>query len=320
MEKHRPELSVVIPTIEENSVFEIIKKIRELFGNSTEIIVVDKSSDAYFERLVNAGVKAVKQSGIGVEKAVAQGMRLAQGNIIASIDGDGTHDVNGLVEAVELIKKGDADMVLGNRLNKAEKGAMNAYIRLGNKLLSSLFSRLYGVKVHDILTGLFAMSRSAFEKVKDVEPYRAGVATTYAIELSRKGYRIKEVDIKYYARKEGKSRISSSKTGYALSVAANIIRQVRDYSPLMIFGLFGLVLFIIGAVIGVMVFINFLYTGTFTEIGRALIAFMLAVLGILSIFVGIMLDLLLEIDREIRKIREKQQTNEGQKADAQRNK
>ena len=297
-----PKISVVIPTMEEEAAFDVIKEVRKELGD-VEIIVVDKSSDSYFERLKKEGVVAVKQEGGGVERAVAQGMRLAKGEIIASIDGDGTHDVKGLVLAVEKIKEGTYDMVLGNRLNKSEKGAMSAYIRLGNKILSKLFSSLYGVKVHDILTGLFAVRREAFEKVKDIEPYRAGVATTYAIELIRRGYKIGEIDIRYFKRKYGTSRISRHKTGYALSVAANIIRQVRDYSPLLIFGTFGLVLFIVGLAIGLAVFINFLRTGMFTEVGRALIAFMLAVLGILSIFVGIILDLLLEIDRELREMK-----------------
>ncbi|MGC8675895.1 MAG: glycosyltransferase [Candidatus Micrarchaeia archaeon] len=296
----KPPLSVVIPTIEEEAVFKIIQDIRKLFGESTEIIVVDKSSDKYFERLQEAGVKAIRQEGKGVERAVGQGMAIASGDIIASIDGDGTHDINGLVAAVEMIKENKADMVLGNRLNDMEKGAMSAYIKLGNKLLSALFSTLYKVQVHDILTGLFAIRKSAFEKVKNIEPYRAGVATTYAIEMVRRGYRVKEVDIKYYRRQAGSSKISEHKTGYALSVAANIIRQVRDYSPLMVFGIFGIILFAAGVAIGAMVLANFLASGQFTEIGRALIAFMLAVLGILSIFVGIILDLLLEIDRRLR--------------------
>ena len=299
-------ISVVIPTIEEEAVFGVIKEIRELLGEQTEIIVIDKSSDAYFKRLQQAGVTAVKQHGKGVEQAVAQGLNLAKGDILATIDGDGTHEVKGLVPAIRLVEEGKADMVLGNRLNNLEKGSMNLYLRIGNRLLSALFSRLYGVKVHDILTGLFVVSRDAFEKVKDIEPYRAGVATTYAINLVRKGYKISEVDIRYARRKEGRSKISGHKTGYALSVAANIIRQVRDYSPLLVFGVFGLVLLIAGLVLGIAVFVNFLSTGQFTEIGRALIAFMLAVLGILSIFVGIILDLLLEIDREVRELKSKQ--------------
>ncbi|MEM3781903.1 MAG: glycosyltransferase [Candidatus Micrarchaeaceae archaeon] len=301
----KPELSVVIPTIEEEGVFEVIESIRKLFGSGTEIIVVDKSSDAYFKRLQAAGVTAVRQKGSGVERAVAQGMRLAHGDIIATIDGDGTHEVSGLEKAVDKIRRGEADIVLGNRLAGLHKGSMTAYVRIGNTLLSWLFSRLYKVKVHDILTGLFAVRASAFEQVMGIEPYRAGVATTYAIELLAKGYRLAEIDISYYKRKAGTPRIARHKTGYALNVAANIIRQVRDYSPLLIFGLFGVVLLVAGLVIGIAVLLNFAATGQFNEVGRALIAFMLAVLGMLSIFVGIMLDLLLEIDREVREIKAK---------------
>lgn len=307
MSASTPEVSIVIPTIEEEAVFDLIKEIRQLLGNDTEIIIVDKSSDAYFERLKKTNAIVVKQEGKGVEKAVAQGLRLAKGKILGSIDGDGTHDPKGLVDAVKMIKEGKADLVLGNRMAHLEKGAMNAYIKAGNKMLSWLFSKLYGVEVHDILTGLFAIRREVFEDLRDIEPYRAGVATTYTIEAIRRGYKIAEVGIRYGVRKAGPSKISSHKTSYAISVAANMIRQVRDYSPLLIFGLFGLILVIIGIVIAALVFASFLSTGRFTEVGRALIAFMLLVLGILSIFVGIMLDLMLEIDREVRELKARTQ-------------
>ncbi|MEM3180985.1 MAG: glycosyltransferase [Candidatus Micrarchaeaceae archaeon] len=304
-ESRKTELSVVIPTIEEEGVFDLINSIRKLFGSGTEIIVVDKSSDAYFKKLQNTGVLAIKQRGSGVERAVAEGMRLAHGEIIATIDGDGTHEVDGLKKAVNMIKKGNADIVLGNRLAGLQKGSMTTYVRIGNMLLSWLFSKLYKVDVHDILTGLFAVRASAFNEVKNIEPYRAGVATTYAIEMLAKGYKLAEININYYKRKAGTSRIAKHKTGYALNVAANIIRQVRDYNPLLIFGLFGIVLFVAGLLIGIAVLLNFAATGQFTEVGRALIAFMLAVLGILSIFVGIILDLLLEVDKEIRELKAK---------------
>ncbi len=44
-------ISVVIPTIDEESVFDVVKDIRRSLGRDVEIIIVDKSSSTYFERL-----------------------------------------------------------------------------------------------------------------------------------------------------------------------------------------------------------------------------------------------------------------------------
>lgn len=292
----RPEISIVLPTIEEEYVFSLIKKIHKLLGKNTEIIVVDKSSNAYFKRLVNAKVKVIRQRNKGVENAIMLGLRHANGSVLASVDADGTHDISGIKEGIRMIKEGRADFVIGNRLDNLEEGSMEFKIRFGNAILSSLFSKLYKTKVHDILSGLFVMKREAFEDIRDVEPYRAGISF-FAIELSRRGYRIGETDIKYYKRRYGVSKLANSKLAYGIGVASHLVRQIRDYSPLLIFGGIGVVLVVLGIGLGISVLINFIETGILGDVGRALLSFMLIVVGFLSIIAGFILDLLIEIKK-----------------------
>ena len=291
-------ISVVIPTIEERGVFSIIKEIRRALGKKCEIIVVDKSSDAYYRSVKRTGVKVIRQRDSGVENAIMLGLRSAKGSTLASIDADNTHDLSGLVEGIGMVRSGKADLVLGNRLSDMEKGAMNLYIKIGNSALSWLYAKFYKAKVHDILTGLFVMNREAFESIREIEPYRAGIAF-FAIELAKRGFKIKEVNIRYYKRAEGKSKLARSKFAYGVGVASHIVRQIRDYSPLLVFGVIGVVFIAVGAAVGVMVILQFLSTGVFTEIGRGFISFMLIVLGILSIMTGFILDLLLEIEKRL---------------------
>ncbi len=293
-----PKVSVVIPTVEEKSVFLLVKQIRKLLGKGTEIIIVDKSSDAYFRKLKATGAKVIRQRGRGVENAIIIGLREAKGEYLASIDADGTHDPQGLVTGLRMAERGEADMVLGNRMSGLSHGSMQFYIRFGNWILSWLFSSLYHTKIHDVLTGLFVMKREAFEEIRKIEPYRAGIAF-FAIELARRGYSVKETGIKYYVRKYGESKLTKSKFAYGFNVASHIVRQIRDYSPLLIFGLVGGVIFIIGLVIGIGVLADFLATGLFANTGRALIAFMLLVIGFLLITAGLILDLLLELERRM---------------------
>ena len=293
-----PRISVVIPTIEEESVFSLIRSLRRVLGRNLEIIVVDKSRDAYYNRLKATGATVIRQKDRGVESAIMQGLRKAKGEILASIDADETHEMAGLVKGIGMVESGKADFVLGNRMHGLEEGSMDAYIRLGNSTLSWLYSKLYKTNVHDVLTGLFVMRRKAFEDIRDVDPYRAGIAF-FAIELSRLGYKVREVNIKYYKRMYGKSKLTKSKFAYGVNVASHLIRQLRDYSPLLVFGGFGVIVGMVGLGVGVTVLTAYLHTGQFTQTGRALVAFMLVMLGFLFCVAGLILDMLLEIEKRM---------------------
>jgi CHASE2 domain-containing sensor protein len=126
----------------------------------------------------------------------------------------------------------------------------------------------------------------------------------FAIELARrKGYRIVEVPIKYYPRAYGRSKLTKSKLFYGANVVSHIVRLARDYNPLLIFGGIGLVLILCGAVLGVYVIFEYFTTGVFTLIGRSLIAFMLVIVGLLSIIAGFILDLLVEMEKKLERIK-----------------
>lgn len=296
--EQKKKVSIVIPTIEEEGVFGLIGELRQMLGNETEFVIVDKSGDEYYKKLLDTGAIVIRQKDNGVENAIMLGLKHASGDILASIDADGTHDPSGIKAGVELIEEGKADMVLGNRLANLEKGSMSGYLKFGNSVLSWIFSKLYKTEVHDVLTGLFVMSRESFEDIKGIDPYRAGIAF-FALEVATRGYRIKEVDIKYYKRRYGTSKLTKSKFLYGLNVGSHFVRKIRDYSPLLIFGSLGLVLILIGVILGLFILANFVHTGLLGGVGRALLSFMFVVLGFVSIVTGFTLDLLLEIDRKL---------------------
>ncbi len=293
-----PKISIVLPTIDEESAFVVIKDLRKALGKDIEIIVVDKSSDAYFKRLKETGAIVLRQKDSGVENAIMLGLRNAHGDILASIDADGTHDIEGIVKGVKIVGSGNADLVLGNRFGHLEKGSMSPYLYVGNSALSWLYSALYHTKIHDVLTGLFVVKRSAFDSIRDIPPYRAGISF-FAIELARAGYKVREVNIKNYKRAYGKSKLTKSKLIYGFNVASHLIRQIRDYSPLLLFGGFGVILIVIGLFLGLTVIFQFLSSGVFATTGRALIAFMLVMVGFLFFVAGLILDVLIEIERKL---------------------
>ncbi len=294
-------VSVVLPTIEEEGAFAVIDSIRALMPGC-EIIVIDKSGPEYRKRIRAKKVKIVEQQSKGYENALMEGFSHAKGNVLATIDPDGTYDPEDLAKVVALVVEGDADMALGNRLHNRDRKAMNGYISFGNKNITKIYNAVHGIGIHDALSGIFAMKKEAFEAISEVVPYRAGTLF-FVLEVSKAGYnKIKDIPISYYPRPSGESKLAKSKLLYGLGVAGHIVRSARDYSPLLIFGVIGVLLILAGLVIGAFVIANYLHTGTLNEIGRSLIAFMLVTVGFLSVISGLILDLLLQIVRKMDKL------------------
>lgn len=175
------------------------------------------------KKLKATGVKIIEQKRLGVEYALMDGLKHATGDILASTDADATHDSSGLVRGVKIVRSKKADFVLGNRMAGLTEGAMQGYLQFGNSTLSKIYSLTFNEDIHDVLTGLFVMSRSAYESIKNIEPYKAGIAF-FAIELSRRGFKVTEVPIKYYPRKYGKSQLTKSKFYFGLGVAAYTLK------------------------------------------------------------------------------------------------
>jgi hypothetical protein len=71
---------------------------------------------------------------------------------------------------------------------------------------------------------------------------------------------------------------------------------------MLLFGGIGIVIIIIGLVLGIGVLIQFAQNGTFSLTGRALLAFLLVVVGMLFFVAGMILDVLVEIEKKLMKM------------------
>ncbi len=289
-------LSIVVPTLNEKDAPRTIKALQKAFGRDAEIIVIDKSDAAYRRELVRTGARVITQKSRGYEAALMEGFRAAKGSIISSMDPDGTYDVQDFKRVVAKVRSGEADFCSGNRFGTLHEGAMTPSVMFGNKFLTGLFRSLYHKDMHDGLSGSFAMTRKAFESIRDEEAYRAGTLF-FMVELARRGFNMMDIPISYRPRIGSMSKIARAKPIYGMNIARNIIRFARDYNPLLIFGILGVVFIVLGLILGALVLAAYVHTGTLTEIGRALISFMLIVLGFLSILGGLLLDLLLQIEK-----------------------
>ncbi len=98
-------------------------------------------------------------------KSLFKGFKTACGlgvEIVILMDGEGSGDPTDLSMMVKPISEGRADLAIGQRVSAvAERGAVPAQARLGNRLLSRMNRRVYGVRLHDI--GSFRVKRCSLK-------------------------------------------------------------------------------------------------------------------------------------------------------------
>ena len=216
MSKEKPKISIVIPTLnEETGIREVLQSIpyRELV--QPEVLVVDGGSvDGTIEVARGLGATIIPQSKKGYEQAILEGAKHARGDIIVFIDGDGVYDPREIPKMLDFMKSQNADMVIGSRyLGVREPGAFPSLRDYGNRFFTLLINLLLGIGITDVFSGFTALRKELFEKIEGriIEPAQYSIiASTY-----RSNGKIVEVPITFYPRL-GKAKMSTARSGFRI--------------------------------------------------------------------------------------------------------
>ncbi len=216
-------LSFIVPTKNEETTPGVIREIYRTFGKDAEVIVIDKSEPRYRNPLYKTGAKIVVQKRGVYEHALVDGFRMAHGDILASIDPDGTYSVKDLKKLVDYTARHKEYAYVGGDRLDCPEAAMPGTIRLGNRLFGVLATVLMGQSMRDTFSGSFAMQRSAYDQIRKMDAYIAG-PTIFQMALARKGFKVKCIPITYRPRRGSKSKISGFKPLFAFKLAFNMIK------------------------------------------------------------------------------------------------
>jgi glycosyltransferase involved in cell wall biosynthesis len=283
-------LSVVIPTMNErDAISDVIDATRKaLDGYSYEIIVVDKSSDDTAKLAAQSGARVFSQTHRGgVGAAFREGFSHAHGEVIVTLDGDGSYDPADIPRVVEPILSGMADFVNGNRLTEErEKGSITILNLIGNRALTWVGNVCFRSDVNDSQSGMKAAKRGFLEQMALFELGFATISELIGEAVRARG-RIVEVPIKYSMRK-GRTKLSPAVDGLRIFLASVLL--MRDYNPLLLYGGFGVFLLILATLTSVPVVAEYIEGGTFRLIGRALLSTIFTMSGVSSIVIALILD------------------------------
>jgi len=216
--EQQPTLSVVMPTLnEEDGITECIQRIKTAIaelGVPTEIIISDSSTDRTPEIARDLGAIVVEPDQPGYGYAYQYAFEQTRGTYIAMGDADTTYDFEELPKLLRYLRKEDADIVMGSRLDgEIKPGAMpNLHQYVGNPLLTKFLNAFYDAGVSDAHSGFRVFTRDAFEAM-EFETSGMEFASEMIMDASVKDLAIEEVPITYHER-EGEATLDSFQDGW----------------------------------------------------------------------------------------------------------
>jgi glycosyltransferase involved in cell wall biosynthesis len=238
-------VSVVIPCLNEaENIVECVTRARRVLdenGISGEVIVADNASEDNSAELArDAGATVVIEPRRGYGSAYLAGFAAASGDYIVMIDADLTYDFEEIPHFVQKLDEG-AQLVMGNRMQNIQPGAMSLTSRIGNPILSGFLNLLYRTPIGDAHCGLRAVRRDVLPTL-DLQSTGMEFASEMVIRAVRARLDIREQPIALHVR-GGESKLSPLRDGW------RHLRLMLVYSPNFLFIVPGVVSIVLGVLI-----------------------------------------------------------------------
>ena len=206
-------VSVVIPTLnEEHNLPHVFARLPPALH---QLIIVDGHSTdrtvAVAQRL-RPDARIVMQTGRGKGNALAAGFAACTGDIVVTLDADGSTDAAEIPRFVAALCNG-ADFVKGSRF--AQGGASSDITRirkLGNRVLSATVNGLYGTSYTDLCYGYNAFWTRCLPYMHvDCDGFE--VETLINVRIAKAGLVVHEVPSYEHNRIHGASNLSAVRDG-----------------------------------------------------------------------------------------------------------
>jgi dolichol-phosphate hexosyltransferase len=169
----KKKVSILVPTLNEEEGLQKTldslpkEKILE-FGYELEVLVIDGGSTDLTRDVATQfdGVKIILEKRNGYGRAYKTGFAAARGDIIVTLDADGSYPVELIPNYIHKLVKDDLDFITINRFSGMEKGAMTISHQIGNKILSFGTRLLYSISIKDSQSGMWIIKKELLEQIK----------------------------------------------------------------------------------------------------------------------------------------------------------
>lgn len=229
-------VSIVIPALNEetnlgNLLTELDEALSEIRDFSFEILVIDDGSTDGTAAVAGKFARVRVHShpvNLGNGASVKRGIRLARGDWILLMDGDGQHPPSEIAKMLSLVKDKAFDMVVCSRGG----GGGSLHRNLANLIYNGLASYVTSKKIPDLTSGFRLVRADALKAFVNLLPNTFSYPTTITLAMFKAGYAVHYHP--FTVRKRGgKSKIRIFKDGSRFLMI--ILKVATFFSPLRVF-------------------------------------------------------------------------------------
>jgi len=296
--KQFPSIAVLIPCYNEAlTVAKVVAGFRAALPEATIYVYDNNSTDGTAEIARKAGAVVRRENRQGKGYVIQSMFRDIDADYYVMADGDGTYPPDQVEVVLGPIRRGDADMVVGNRLQEFTDQAFRPLHVFGNKLVVGSINLLFGAKLKDVMSGYRAFNRRFVLEIPFVSR-GFEVETEMTLQALDRRLAIAEVEVPYGSRPAGShSKLSTFRDGFR--VLLKLFNILKAYRPLLFFGGLGILICLLGLLIGIVPIAEYLRTGLVTRFPTAILAASIEIVGIVVGIAGIILDSLNQHFREL---------------------
>ena len=290
-------VAVLIPCYnEEKTIEKVVADVKQALPEAVVYVYDNNSTDKTAELAVKAGAILRHEYKQGKGNVIRRMFREIDAQCYLMIDGDDTYPLDCARELVDKVLEHNADMVVGDRLSSTYfTENKRPFHNFGNTLMRTCINRLFHTDIKDIMTGYRAFS---YEFVKTFPVFSAGfeIETEMTIHAVNYNLQVENVVVQYRDRPEGsESKLNTIPDG--MRVIRKMLQLYKNYQPLKCFGTIAVILVLVAAILFAPILVEYINTGLVPRFPTLIVCGFIVLVGTLSLFAGIILDVTVAKDR-----------------------
>ncbi len=266
---------------------------------ATIYVYSNNSTDQTVDVALAAGAVVRRETRQGKGEVVRRMFADVDADIYVLVDGDATYDAAAAPSMIARAVSENLDFVNGARVSDAIDAYRRGH-RLGNFLLTALVRNVFGRQFTDVLSGYKVFSRRF---VKSFPAMSRGfeIETELAVHALELRMPCGEELTPYRERPQGSlSKLSTYRDGVRiLWLIASLFKEER---PLQVFGFSGFALILLGIILMIPLAHTYVETGLVPRLPTAVLVVGLMIVGVLSIFTGLILDMVTTMRQEVKRL------------------
>lgn len=277
-----------------------VRAYRELLPEARILVVDNCSTDATLARAREAGAEVLIERRRGKAQAVLSALPHVDADVLLLAPGDGRYPVEGARRLLDCYRRERPDMVVGVREDRpadpvpaaGEPGAWAA------GAYAAILRLAFGQQPEDLGSELRLFSKFFYKNIP-ILLRGFGLELELAVQAADKNFRVAAVPVPHLpATTPGAGQANPSRLRETLRVGRFLYVLLRDYKPMVLFGVVAACFALGGLAVGSVSIVDFLTTGIVHRLSLPVLAASLMVIAFFTFQFGVVLESSLRYRRE----------------------